>query len=52
MKGQHVTILKKGLAAWNAWRDENPDIRQDLSGRRDQIDGWAHNPQSIADQPS
>ena len=24
---EHVAILKKGVAAWNAWRDENPDIR-------------------------
>jgi len=23
-------MLKKGVAAWNAWRDENPDIRPDL----------------------
>jgi len=30
---EHVAILKKGVAAWNAWRDENPDIRLDLSGR-------------------
>jgi uncharacterized protein YjbI with pentapeptide repeats len=29
---EHVAILKKGVAAWNAWRDENPDIRPDLSG--------------------
>jgi hypothetical protein len=25
-------MLKKGVDAWNAWRDENPDIRPDLSG--------------------
>jgi len=24
---EHVAILKKGVDAWNAWRDENPDIR-------------------------
>jgi pentapeptide repeat protein len=29
---EHVTMLKKGADAWNAWRDENPDIRADLSG--------------------
>ena len=35
---EHVTILKKGADAWNAWRDENPDIihadlsRANLSG--------------------
>jgi len=27
---EHVAILKKGVAAWNAWRDENPDIGPDL----------------------
>jgi hypothetical protein len=27
---EHVAILKKGVAAWNAWRDENPD-KPDLS---------------------
>src|SRR2546428_571308 len=29
---EHVALLKKGVAAWNAWRDENPDIRPDLNG--------------------
>jgi uncharacterized protein YjbI with pentapeptide repeats len=28
---EHVALLKRGVAAWNAWRDENPDIRPDLS---------------------
>jgi hypothetical protein len=32
---EHVALLKQGVAAWNdawdAWRDENPDIRPDLS---------------------
>ena len=28
---EHVALLKKGVAAWNAWRKENPDIRPDLS---------------------
>jgi hypothetical protein len=27
---EHVAILTKGVATWNAWRDENPDIRPDL----------------------
>ena len=29
---EHVAILKKGVAAWNEWRRENPDIRPNLSG--------------------
>jgi hypothetical protein len=28
----HIAQLKKGVAAWNAWREGNPDIRPDLSG--------------------
>jgi hypothetical protein len=28
---EHVTLLKQGVAAWNAWREKNPDIRPDLS---------------------
>src|SRR5215468_5090127 len=27
---EHVALLKKGVEAWNAWRDENPNIRPDL----------------------
>ena len=27
---EHVALLKQGVAAWNAWRVENPDIRPDL----------------------
>jgi uncharacterized protein YjbI with pentapeptide repeats len=27
---EHVAILKKGVDAWNAWRDENPLSRADL----------------------
>jgi hypothetical protein len=27
---EHVALLMKGVAAWNAWRHENPDIRPDL----------------------
>jgi uncharacterized protein YjbI with pentapeptide repeats len=28
---EHVELLKQGVANWNAWRNENPDIRPDLS---------------------
>jgi hypothetical protein len=28
----HIAQLRKGAAAWNAWREENPDILPDLSG--------------------
>jgi hypothetical protein len=28
---KHVGQLKKGVAAWNTWRKENPDIRPDLT---------------------
>jgi Pentapeptide repeats (8 copies) len=28
---EHVALLKQGVAAWNAWRNENSDIRPDLS---------------------
>jgi hypothetical protein len=28
---EHVALLKQGVTAWNAWRDENPDVRPDLS---------------------
>jgi uncharacterized protein YjbI with pentapeptide repeats len=27
---EHVAMLKKGVDAWNAWRDENPLSRADL----------------------
>jgi hypothetical protein len=27
---EHVAILKHGVDAWNAWRDENANIRPDL----------------------
>src|SRR5215469_2106373 len=27
-----IALLKKGIAAWNKWRKENPDICPDLSG--------------------
>jgi hypothetical protein len=29
---EHVALLKQGVAAWNKWRYENPDIRPDLLG--------------------
>ena len=28
---EHIALLKKGVEAWNAWRQENPDIYPDLS---------------------
>ena len=28
---EHVALLRQGVDAWNAWRDQNPDIRPDLS---------------------
>jgi hypothetical protein len=31
---EHVALLKKGVAAWNEWRDENPGI----DGRRTAVD--------------
>jgi hypothetical protein len=27
----HVALLKKGVTAWNKWRDENPKIHPDLA---------------------
>jgi uncharacterized protein YjbI with pentapeptide repeats len=29
---EHVAILKKGVAVWNAWREANPDIEANLNG--------------------
>jgi hypothetical protein len=29
---KHLAIFKKGVAAWNEWRNENPNIDPDLSG--------------------
>ena len=29
---EHVAILKQGVAAWNAWRRKNRDVRPDLQG--------------------
>ena len=28
---EHLKILKQGVEAWNRWREENPDVRPDLS---------------------
>jgi hypothetical protein len=28
---EHVALLKQGVEAWNAWREENPNILPDLS---------------------
>jgi len=28
---KHVQILQQGVAAWNAWRDQNRNISPDLS---------------------
>src|SRR5208337_2969853 len=27
---KHLAILKKGVAAWDQWREQHPDIRPDL----------------------
>jgi uncharacterized protein YjbI with pentapeptide repeats len=29
---EHLKILEQGVEAWNRWREENPNIRPDLSG--------------------
>jgi hypothetical protein len=29
---EHIAQLKKGVEAWNAWREENRDIHPDISG--------------------
>lgn len=28
---EHLKILKQGVAVWNEWRQDNPQIRPDLS---------------------
>jgi len=35
---EHIAILKQGVEAWNAWREENPDITPDLE--RITLYGW------------
>jgi uncharacterized protein YjbI with pentapeptide repeats len=27
---EHVALLKQGVDAWNAWREENPNVLPDL----------------------
>lgn len=29
---EYLEILKQGVNAWNRWREDNPDVRPDLSG--------------------
>ena len=29
---EHVALLKQGVAVWNAWRRDNPDVRPDFRG--------------------
>ena len=29
---EHIALLKQGVAAWNAWRRDNPHVRPDFSG--------------------
>ena len=29
---EHLAILMQGVEVWNKWRDENPDVRPNLSG--------------------
>lgn len=44
---EHLELLIKGTALWNAWRRENPKIRPDLSGAvlNDPLPQWAiHDP--------
>jgi len=31
MNDKHILLLRKGVQAWNQWRDENPNIKPDLS---------------------
>ncbi len=28
---EHLAKLREGVAVWNAWRAENPDVRPDLN---------------------
>jgi hypothetical protein len=43
---EHVAILKKGVDAWNEWRERNTDVRPDLravnlSGQTSAARAWA-----------
>jgi len=29
---EHLSILDKGVDAWNTWRIENPEVRPDFQG--------------------
>jgi hypothetical protein len=29
---EHLALLQQGVAVWNAWRAEKPNIRLDLTG--------------------
>jgi len=29
---EHLEILKRGVKAWNEWREKNPDVKPDLRG--------------------
>jgi uncharacterized protein YjbI with pentapeptide repeats len=31
---EQLAILKQGVAAWNEWREENPDVKIDLRGEK------------------
>lgn len=31
---EHLDIVKQGVEVWNQWREENPDVRPDLSDAR------------------
>ncbi len=28
---EHLAILRQGVRAWDAWREEHPDVKPDLS---------------------
>ncbi len=31
---EHLDILRQGVAVWNKWREEHPDIQPDLGGAK------------------
>ncbi len=31
-EGEHVALLRQGVAAWNTWRRNNPNVRPVLDG--------------------